>query len=75
MISEREIELYKQNTSSHIAFSSLVTVCWIDERASNLAPFIAIFNLRNRKKSAVLTQGSRVDGITQGSLVSPKTWR
>jgi hypothetical protein len=58
-----------------IAFSSLITVCWIDETASNLVPFIVIFNFGNKKDQQALNQGSRVDGITRGSLVSPKTRR
>jgi hypothetical protein len=65
----------RENASSHIAFSSLITVCWIDETASNLIPFIAIFNLGNKKGQPELNQASRVDGITLGSLVSPKTQR
>jgi hypothetical protein len=66
----------RENASARIAFSSLVTVCWIDETASNLVPLIAIFNLGNKKKSqSALNQGSRVDGITRGSLVSPKARR
>jgi hypothetical protein len=58
---------------SRIAFSSLVTVCWIDETASNLVYFIAIFNLGNKRNQPALSVGSGVDGITRGSLVSPKT--
>jgi hypothetical protein len=56
--------------------TTLTTDCWIDETALNLVPFIAIFNLGNKKKSQpALNQGSRVDGITWGSLISPKTRR
>jgi hypothetical protein len=36
---------------SRIAFRSLVAVGWIDETASGLIPFIAIFNLGNKKVS------------------------
>jgi hypothetical protein len=36
------------NASSGVAFSSLVTVCWIDKTASNLVPSIAILNLGNK---------------------------
>jgi hypothetical protein len=39
------------NASSHIAFSSFITVCWVDETALNLVPFMAIFNLGNKKVS------------------------
>jgi hypothetical protein len=56
----------QENDSSHIAFSSLVTVCWNDEAAANLVPFIAISDLGNKKSAGV-------DEITRGSLVSPKT--
>jgi hypothetical protein len=34
-----------------------VTVCWIDETASNLVPFSAIFSLGNKKKSAGTKSG------------------
>jgi hypothetical protein len=44
----------RENASSRIAFSFLVTVCWIDEAASNL---VAIFNSGNRKKSAGAKSG------------------
>jgi hypothetical protein len=62
----------QENASSHISFSSLITVCWIDETASNLVPFIAVFNLGNKKSQSAISQGSRVDGISRGSLVSQK---
>jgi hypothetical protein len=52
--------------------SVLLSVCWINETTSNLIPFITIFNLGNKSHPA-LNQGSRVDGITRGSLISPKT--
>jgi hypothetical protein len=53
--------------------SSLVTVCWIDEKASNLGSSITNFNLVNRKSQPALNHGSRVDGITRRSHVWPKT--
>jgi hypothetical protein len=56
-------------------FRYLVTFCWISEIASNLAPFIAVFNLRSRKSHLVLIQGSGVDWITQAFLVLPETQR
>jgi hypothetical protein len=43
--------------------SVLVTVCWINETASNLTPFIAIFNLGNKESQLGINQGSRVDRI------------
>jgi hypothetical protein len=33
----------RENDSSSMAFSSLVTVCWIDETTSSLVLFTAIF--------------------------------
>jgi hypothetical protein len=59
---------------SILPFSSLITACWINEMASNLVLFIAGFNLGNEKSQLVLNQGSMVDGIKWGCLVSPKTW-
>jgi hypothetical protein len=53
----------------------LVTVCWIDGTASTRAPFVAIVNLGNKNSQPALNQGSRVDRMTRGSLVSPKTQR
>jgi hypothetical protein len=47
----------------------------IDETAPNLVPFMAIFNLGNESSQPALNQGSRVDGLTRRSLVSPKTRR
>jgi hypothetical protein len=41
----------RESVSSRIALSSLVTVSWIDETASNLVLSIAIFNLENKKVS------------------------
>jgi hypothetical protein len=65
----------REKASSCIAFSSVVTVCWIDETASNLVPFIIIFNLGDKKSEQVLNQGSRVGGITRGSLILPEILR
>jgi hypothetical protein len=50
----------RENASSRIAHTSLLTVCWIDETASTLVPFIAIFNLENKKSQPVLNKGSSV---------------
>jgi hypothetical protein len=41
--------------------------------ALNLVPFKAVVNLENKECQPALSQGSGVDGITRGSLVSPKT--
>jgi hypothetical protein len=41
----------RENASSHIAFSSLVTACWVIETASNLVSFITVFNSGNKKVS------------------------
>jgi hypothetical protein len=42
----------QQNASSHIAFTSLVTVCWIEETASILIGFVTFFNSGNKEESA-----------------------
>jgi hypothetical protein len=52
----------------------LVTVCWFDETVLNCVPFFAVLNLGNKKSLPALNQGSRVDGITWGSLISSETW-
>jgi hypothetical protein len=64
-----------ENASSRITFSPLVTVCWIDKTALNLDPFIAIFNLGSKKSEPALNQGNKVDQITWGPLILPKTQR
>jgi hypothetical protein len=65
----------RENASSRITFGFLVTVCWIDETASNLVPFVSVFNLGNKKSQPALNQGSKMGGITRGSFVSPKSLR
>jgi hypothetical protein len=53
--------------------NSFVTVCWIDVTALNLVLSIVIFKLGTKKSQPVLNQGSRVNEIRRGSLVSPET--
>jgi hypothetical protein len=52
---------------------TVLIVCWINETALNLVPFFAVSNLGNNKSLLALNEGSRVDGITWGSLVSTET--
>jgi hypothetical protein len=47
----RKVWNVRENVSSHIALSALVTVRRIDGTATSLVPFNTIFNLGNKKKS------------------------
>jgi hypothetical protein len=41
-----------ENASSRITFSSLFTVCWIDETAFNVVAFITIFYFGNKRSAS-----------------------
>jgi hypothetical protein len=55
----------RENATSRIAFTSFATVPSVDETASNIVPFIVIFNVGNKRTS--------VGAITKGTTDSSKS--